>query len=44
MVFSGVANRPFAHSAAVSTQNKSGFYAKMENFTEPLYFNAPILS
>ena len=37
-------NRPFAHSAAVSTQNKSGFYAKMENFTESLYFNAPILS
>lgn len=36
-------NRPFAYSAPVSTQNKSGFYAKLENFTESLYFIAPIL-
>ena len=36
-------NRTFAHSTPVSTQNKSGFYAKVENFTESLYFIAPIL-
>ena len=35
-------NRPFAHSTPVSTQNKSGFYAKVENFTESLYFIAPV--
>lgn len=36
-------NRPFAHSAPVSTLNKTGFYVKVENFTESRYFNAPIL-